>query len=163
MMRFFMLGADASSGGVPVVVTITPSSPTVPMGQAQQFQASCTDDQGRTFPAPVVAWSATGPGSIDSNGLFTPTGPGSCAVTAKVGRVTGQTQVTVTEGSRGSSPGPADGETDWDDLEPVRDDLLYPRQGEPSFHAAVDEIDPQPDTRRATLALTPHYHLTPST
>ena len=60
-------GGGGSSTG-PVTVTVTPSNPSVAVGQMQTFNANVV---GGTVPA-TVTWSVTGSGTIDpSSGVYT--------------------------------------------------------------------------------------------
>lgn len=88
--------------GTGTSVTVSPSSATVAQGGTQQFTANVP-----------VTWSASGDGTIDSNGLFTAgSSDGSATVTATAtdgSGATGSANVTV-----GSGPPPATGNyTTW--------------------------------------------------
>ena len=98
-MSLHMLGASVLSdrGGAVAAVTVSPSTPSIKMGERQQFTAVATDASGKSFAAPVVSWSVSGAGAVDPSGVFTPTGPGTAVVRARVGIVTGQTSVEVVE------------------------------------------------------------------
>lgn len=162
-MSLHMLGAAplAPRGGVVVSVTVSPPSPSVEMGKTQQFSAVATDAQGNAFAPPIVSWSAVGSGTIDPSGMFTPTGPGTCTITARVGTVSGQTVVTITSTApTGTTKAPSldDKEDEEYPEAETKDDIQFPRQGFPSFRASPMEIDPQPRVLRSMLDHYPDMH-----
>ena len=90
----------AVSAGMPVLTTlaVAPASVNTLTGTAQQFSATAKDQYGSDLsPQPVFAWTISGGGAIDTNGLFTAGGTtgGPYLVTAASGGVTGTASVTV--------------------------------------------------------------------
>lgn len=150
--RMDMLGAVPLTrrGGAAAVVSIVPQTPVLKVGEQRQFSVVVRDKDGKVFTPPVVAWSvdASGVGTIDPNGLFSALYPGSIVVSAKVGLLSGSTTVSIMPAeSDAPSLDDAEGDEEYPEAE-TKDDLKYPRQGFPSFHGSVMEIDPQPRIRR---------------
>jgi autotransporter-associated beta strand protein len=88
----------------PVSLTVSPATPNITAGGSQQFTVSGQDQFGQTITNPTVTWSLTGPGSVSSDGLFTPAyAPGTATVTATSGTVGGSATVTVAGEARWNS------------------------------------------------------------
>ena len=104
-------------------IVIAPATATVPAGATQQFTAVARDQFGAPLTAqPIIAWSVSGGGTIDSTGLFSaaasPGGP--FTVTALSGSTSGTATVTVdvpvdppptVETPASASPSPVPGTT----------------------------------------------------
>ncbi|MCE5250198.1 Ig-like domain-containing protein [bacterium] len=76
-------------------ITITPASADILSGETVQFTATALDADGTAMEA-EISWSVSGDiGTIDRNGLFTSTSPGSGTVIASSGSVTAEVPVTV--------------------------------------------------------------------
>jgi len=100
--------ANGTSGKANVTVTpasqvltsiaVTPESPALEIGTAQQFTATCYDQYGQKMPDVTVSWSSdnTTVGTIDATGFFTATAEGSTTVTATAAEISGTAEVTVT-------------------------------------------------------------------
>jgi hypothetical protein len=79
-------------------VVLSPAAPTVPLNGSRQFTASGRDQFGQPLAAqPSFAWAAGGSGNaIDATGLFTAAAtPGTYAITATSGGISGGTVVTI--------------------------------------------------------------------
>ena len=82
-------------------ISLTPSTPSIPLGMLQQFSALGNYNNGTTTDLTTLAtWSltnVTGVGSISAGGLFSTAGgsPGTITVTATYSGISGQTTVTV--------------------------------------------------------------------
>ncbi|MDV4343621.1 tandem-95 repeat protein [Methanoculleus sp. YWC-01] len=99
--------ANGTSGKANVTVTpaaqvltsiaVTPESPALEIGTAQQFTATCYDQYGQTIPDVTVSWSSSNisVGTIESDGMFTALTAGSTTVTASADDISGQTVATV--------------------------------------------------------------------
>jgi hypothetical protein len=84
-----------------VSIAVTPASPSVSVGKAQQFTATGTYSDGGTGDiTSTAAWtsSATSVATIDSKGLSTAVAAGTSTISAAQGGVTGSTTLTVTSG-----------------------------------------------------------------
>lgn len=80
-------------------MTISPNTLQVAVGQPQRFQIELRLSNGQTMTDPrLVQWSVTDPqaGTIDENGIFTPTSPRITAVRAYVQNKTVEAQITIT-------------------------------------------------------------------
>ncbi|MFA6257799.1 MAG: cytochrome b5 domain-containing protein [Candidatus Paceibacterota bacterium] len=102
-------------GATPVLTTInvTPTTPSVVVGNTQQMVATTLDQNGAAIAATVV-WTSSNPaiGTINSTtGLFTAVSAGSTTLTATSGSVTGATVATVSV----VTPTPTDHHEDNDD------------------------------------------------
>ncbi len=77
-------------------ITVSPNTPSVLQGAAQQFQAQAFDQFHRGMVnRPAFTWSAGG-GTINASGLFTaPSDLAACIVTARSGSISGFTSVTI--------------------------------------------------------------------
>ena len=77
-------------------ITVSPATPTVAVGETQQFTASGFDQYNDPFPVTVI-WtsSSTAVGTITPVGLFTALTSGTPTITATDGLVSGTTEVTV--------------------------------------------------------------------
>jgi len=83
-------------------ITVTPPTATVAPGATAQFSVSATDQFGASLaPQPAFAWSVSGGGTMDPNGLFTagPSGGGPFTVTASSGATSGTATVSVSSPS----------------------------------------------------------------
>ncbi|HMD54774.1 MAG TPA: glycosyl hydrolase family 28-related protein, partial [Phycisphaerae bacterium] len=80
-------------------IGVSPSSPTVNTLGSQQFSVMGLDQFGNTMTTqPVITWSVTGGGSINSSGLYTaPASTGTATVKATSGSVSGSDNVTITQ------------------------------------------------------------------
>src|SRR5204863_79546 len=98
-------GGNTTSSSVAVTVkqtlttiAVAPASATVNLNGKQQFSATGKDQFGAAMvPQPAFAWSVSGGGTIDQNGLFTAgaSAGGPFTVTAQSGTVQGTATVTV--------------------------------------------------------------------
>jgi len=82
-----------------VSITVTPSSPSVPVGGMQQFTATGTYSNGTTGNLTSSAtWSSSNPAAatITTSGLATGVAAGSTTLTATSGSISGSTTLTVT-------------------------------------------------------------------
>ncbi len=80
-------------------IVVTPTSVNVADGGRQQFSAIALDQFGNPLATqPTFTWTSTGPGSINSSGLYSApsSGTGSATVKAKSGSGSGTATVTVT-------------------------------------------------------------------
>jgi hypothetical protein len=101
------LKAHGAAGAV-ASIAINPSSPTIAPGAVQQFTAAVADATGMaTTPGSPVKWSATPGSTIDKNGNFSATSPGSFVVTASADGIKGTTTVTVQAGAASTATTPA--------------------------------------------------------
>jgi len=83
----------------PVSIAVTPSNPSVPAGNTQQFTATGTYANGTTANlTSSVTWtsSATGVATINAAGLATSVAAGASTITATSGTISGSTVLTVT-------------------------------------------------------------------
>jgi hypothetical protein len=84
-------------------IAVRPANPTLGWSGSMSFAPLGTDQFGISMASPAVSWTASGDGSIASNGSFTAgNSNGSATVTATAGGVSGSTTVTVA--STGSQP-----------------------------------------------------------
>jgi hypothetical protein len=86
-------------GQVLTKITVSPSSATVRDGQKQQFTASAFDQFNKAMTVPISWKIVSGPGSIDSNGLYTApfSGTGTVTIEAFDGSVFGTATITLTK------------------------------------------------------------------
>jgi plastocyanin/regulation of enolase protein 1 (concanavalin A-like superfamily) len=79
-------------------ITVTPGVANMASHATQQFAATGYDQFGQAITSqPTFAWSSTGSGSVDTNGLYTASyAAGSATVTATSGTVSNSASVTVT-------------------------------------------------------------------
>ena len=87
-----------------VVVSISPSSVTLTVGQTRQLLAAINPQQSGS-----PSWSSTNPGiaSVTSEGVLTAHGPGATKVSASIAGVTGEADVTVAAAPPPPPPGQA--------------------------------------------------------
>jgi PKD repeat protein len=85
-----------NQGSVLTTITVTPATPTITVGQTQQFTAVGKDQNGTVMPFTPV-WSVNNAGTISTSGLFTGTTAGTFTVKAQSGTVSGLATITVTE------------------------------------------------------------------
>jgi hypothetical protein len=98
--------------GVPQEITlisidVTPASPSIAVGETQQFGVMGTySDDSTADLTSSAAWnsSQTDVATIDSAGLATALNPGTTSITASVGAVSGAAQLAVTKDSSESPP-----------------------------------------------------------
>jgi MYXO-CTERM domain-containing protein len=84
-------------------LSVRPANPTLSWSGSMSFAPLATDQFGVSMAAPSVNWTATGDGSVGTNGAFTAgNSNGSATVTATAGGISGSTTVTVS--SAGSQP-----------------------------------------------------------
>jgi uncharacterized protein YjdB len=91
---------SASFAAIPPVlttITLSPQTPSVTLGNTQQFTATTFDQFGSPMTA-TIAWSSgnTSVGTIDSTGLLTSIAAGTTTITAASGAVNNSTTATVT-------------------------------------------------------------------
>lgn len=89
-------------------VTVSPSSPSIAVGAAQQFTATAKDSGGNTINGVTFTWasSATGVATINSSGLATGVSAGRSQITASASGVTSANDtLTVTQQTGGCTPG----------------------------------------------------------
>jgi O-glycosyl hydrolase len=94
----FTLVGFVAAVGPTAQISITPTNAVVAPYGTQQFTATATDAVGTVIkPAPALVWSASGGGTIDTNGLFTAGGSvgGPFTIAASNNGVTGATSVAV--------------------------------------------------------------------
>lgn len=98
-------GANASSstpgalGASFAAISLSPATPSLPVGATQQFTARATDSKGATVSDVTFIWSSSNPAvaAIDSRGLATGLAPGAATITAGAAGVSSQPVVlTVT-------------------------------------------------------------------
>mgnify|MGYP003575928642 CR=1 FL=1 len=87
-----------------VVVSISPSSVTLTVGQTRQLLAAINPQQSGS-----PSWNSTNPGiaSVTSEGVLTAHGPGATKVSASIAGVTGEADVTVAAAPPPPPPGQA--------------------------------------------------------
>jgi uncharacterized protein YjdB len=81
-----------------ISIVVTPANPTLAVGQAQQFVATGTYQDGSTADLTnQVTWTSDTPHvvSVDTSGKATGTSPGTAHITATQESVSGQTSVIV--------------------------------------------------------------------
>jgi hypothetical protein len=80
-------------------VTVSPATASIRVGRTQQFTATAFDQFGNALTTqPIFAWTiVSGPGTIDSNGLYTGTSTGTAVIQATVmgSSISGKATVTV--------------------------------------------------------------------
>jgi len=87
--------AQVTVGAAIASILVSPSPQVVDVGATQPFTAAALDAHNRPVSA-TFTWSVTGGiGTVDQNGLFTATTPGSGTVVAAAGGKMGSAQVTV--------------------------------------------------------------------
>jgi uncharacterized lipoprotein NlpE involved in copper resistance len=82
-------------------ILVTPAATMVADGGTQQFSAVALDQFANPMAnQPTFTWSSTGPGSVNSSGLYSApaSGTGSASVKAKSSSVSGTASITVTAG-----------------------------------------------------------------
>ncbi len=83
---------------IPATVTLVPATVELKgAGQTARLEAKVADDSGRALPAPKsVTWTSSDPSIVKvAEGQITAVGAGSATVSASVGSVRGQAEVTV--------------------------------------------------------------------
>jgi O-glycosyl hydrolase len=91
-------GVHVTVVGPVAQISITPSNAAVVPYGAQQFTATAADALGTVInPPPTFAWSVSGGGAIDTNGLFTASGTvgGPFTIAASSGGVSGTASVSI--------------------------------------------------------------------
>lgn len=91
-------GANASSstpgslGASLTAISLSPATPSLPVGATQQFTARATDSKGATVSDITFTWSSSDPAvaAIDSRGIATGLAPGTTAITAGAASVSSQ-------------------------------------------------------------------------
>lgn len=85
----------------PEMITVTPSSASVPVGGVRVFNAAVVDQFGGAVFNPAVSWTSTGAGgNVSSTGVYSATAAGGpWQVTATIGFLSDSSTVTVTKGS----------------------------------------------------------------
>ncbi|HWP36231.1 MAG TPA: Ig-like domain-containing protein [Gemmatimonadales bacterium] len=99
-----------------VLVTVTPASPRLAVGESVQLTATITDGNGDPL-AGTVAWATVHPGvaSVDGTGLVTAAGAGQARIVATFAGVGGSAMVTVVRVGWYASPtGSSSGTGRWD-------------------------------------------------
>lgn len=83
--------------GIPAVVTVTPASDSVYVGDTKQFTATCADLHGNTVSCPATTWSSsdTNVATVDGTGLATGVNPGTVTITASIGYAQGTATLKV--------------------------------------------------------------------
>jgi hypothetical protein len=83
--------------GIPAVVTVTPASDSVYVGDTKQFTATCTDLHGNAVPCPATTWSSsdTNVATVDGTGLATGVDAGTVTITASIGYAQGTATLKV--------------------------------------------------------------------
>ena len=83
--------------GIAGLVVVSPAVDTVEVGETTQFTATITDLHGNPLPGPAVTWTSSNPAiaTIDGNGLATGVAPGTVTITASIGYLSGDAQLTV--------------------------------------------------------------------
>lgn len=81
----------------PSVITVSPGSATVPVGQTQAFTAAVANQFGAAIENPSVTWNASGVGGVvNSGGIYSATAPGGpWLVTASSSTVSNSASVSV--------------------------------------------------------------------
>jgi hypothetical protein len=86
--------------GIAITLTslaVTPQTATLAAGGTRDFDARGRDQFGALmYATPTVAWSVSGPGTIDGNGLFTAGAAGTTTITASDGVRSATATVTTT-------------------------------------------------------------------
>lgn len=85
--------------GIPAVVTVSPASDSVFVGDTKQFTATCTDLHGNTVSCPATTWSSsdTNVATVDGTGLATGVNPGTVTITASIGYAQGTATLKVVQ------------------------------------------------------------------
>ncbi|MFC1693157.1 Ig-like domain-containing protein [Candidatus Latescibacterota bacterium] len=97
---FLMMSYLAFAQGQTTItsISVTPEEETVQVGDEVQFTAAAYDAEEKPVIEAEFVWTVKeGIGTITETGMFTATSPGSGSVVAKVGNVSGEAAVTVTE------------------------------------------------------------------
>lgn len=83
-------------GGV-ATVTVTPATPSISVGNTQQFMAVAKDSSGNIIVGAIFVWSsdATSIATVNSSGLATAIAQGTAHITAKTSGVNGTATLTV--------------------------------------------------------------------
>lgn len=93
---FFSSCGKTITSGIPVSITVNPSSATVAVGNTQNFSASGNDSSGNPVSF-TPTWSVVSNiGTVNSSGIFSATTAGTGKVRATSGEVYGEASVTVT-------------------------------------------------------------------
>jgi Tol biopolymer transport system component len=95
---------EPPGGGDPVVavVEVTPTNPSVPVGNTVALGATAKDAAGATVDGTTFTWSSNNPGVAsvaEATGVVTGVAPGTASISATGGGKTGSTTVTVTAGT----------------------------------------------------------------
>jgi uncharacterized protein YjdB len=91
-------GSAKVAVAIPATVTLVPASVELKgAGQTARLEAKVADDSGRALPGPKsVTWASSDPSIVKvADGQVTAVGAGSATVSASVGSVRGQAEVTV--------------------------------------------------------------------
>ncbi|MYH17821.1 MAG: Ig domain-containing protein [Gemmatimonadetes bacterium] len=80
-------------------VTVTPATPSIAVGETQQFTATAYDSSGTEISGKTFTWTSndTTVANINSSGLATAVNAGSTTITAETDDVSGTASLTVTE------------------------------------------------------------------
>src|SRR5688572_9429369 len=95
---FAACGGDGGSGPVGATIAISPTAPTLNVGETITLVGTPVDANERVISVPgQMTWTSSAPGvaTIDNNGRVTAVGAGTTDVTASIGQVSGGTRVTV--------------------------------------------------------------------
>ena len=96
--------ATVAVGAVPVAsVVVSPTQPTLTVGQTVQLSATARDAAGQPLPGRVATWStsAASVATVSSSGLVTGVTAGSATITATIDGQTGSATVTVNAVAQG--------------------------------------------------------------
>lgn len=86
-------------------VTVSPVTPSIPVGSTQQFAATVTDAAGAAITGVTVSWTSGNPAvaAIAATGVATGLAPGTTTITASAGGIPGQPVVLTVTGPVPSS------------------------------------------------------------
>jgi trimeric autotransporter adhesin len=84
-----------------ISIAVTPATPSIALGTAQQFTAVGSFDDGSTQLLTALTWSSSSlsVATVDSTGFVSTIGTGSATISATTGSVTGTASLTVTAAS----------------------------------------------------------------
>src|SRR5437773_273609 len=96
--KFDVASVNVACPGTVASVVVSPTSATVPRGQALQLAATPEDSAGNPLSGWTMTWASSNPAvaMVDSNGLTSGVAPGSASITAASGGQSGTSTITVT-------------------------------------------------------------------
>src|SRR5207245_1533488 len=96
--KFDVASVNVACPGTVASVVVSPTSATVPRGQALQLAATPEDSAGNPLSGWTMTWASSNPAvaTVDSNGLTSGVAPGSASITAAGTEATGGSTTAAT-------------------------------------------------------------------